>query len=130
MSFLLSVLANFPMQMLPYRESLLRVISRDREMKLNRSQFYLLTFGSLWAVYAVAVSAKSIWIPLQLVGATAGAVIAFFFPAMLGLSISNTTADDKIGKYPLILWRILAWSLIVLGVLQMVTGILSVMIHK
>ena len=45
--------------------------------------FYTVTYGTLAAVYAAALLARSVWGPLQLIGATAGALIAFVFPALL-----------------------------------------------
>ena len=45
--------------------------------------FYAVTYGTLAAVYAAALLARSVWGPLQLIGATAGALIAFVFPALL-----------------------------------------------
>lgn len=91
LGFLLSVLSIFPMQvghgllpwagaalwiehaccpqMWPYRESLSRLCFGQ---ELTGAPFYLLTYASLAAVYLTAMSSSSIWVPLQLVGATAG----------------------------------------------------------
>ncbi|EFN52813.1 hypothetical protein CHLNCDRAFT_138482 [Chlorella variabilis] len=78
-------------------------------------QFYALTYGILAAVYLVAVSLPSVWKPLQLLGATAGAVIACVLPGCLALSLVH--------------WRL--WSgagaggvlLIALGLVLAVAGI-------
>jgi hypothetical protein len=55
--------------MWPYRESFSRV-AFGRE--LDGIPFYALTYLSLAAFYGVAMVAGSIWVPIQLVGATAG----------------------------------------------------------
>lgn len=51
--------------------------------------FYAVTYGVLAAVYAAALLARSVWGPLQLIGATAGALIAFVFPALLILRVER-----------------------------------------
>ncbi len=42
-----------------------------------------MTYAVLAAVLAVSLLMHSVWGPLQLVGATVGALIAFIFPALL-----------------------------------------------
>ena len=42
-----------------------------------------MTYATLAGVYLSALLAHSVWGPLQLIGATAGALIAFIFPALL-----------------------------------------------
>ena len=57
------------LQMYPYRESLSRLCFGQ---ELSGAPFYLLTYASLAVVYLTAMASSSIWVPLQLVGATAG----------------------------------------------------------
>lgn len=73
-----------PPQMAPYREALSRLLA-GRE--LGGPPFYLLTYASLAAFFWVAMHSGSIWVPLQFVGATAGALIAFIFPAWVALAV-------------------------------------------
>jgi len=119
-SFLLSILANFPMQMLPYRESATRLMLR--ESNLEGGMYYAITYGSLAVFYLVAMSAKSIWIPLQIVGATAGALIAFFFPAAIALRTLRLHAWQDTQRRPAY-WIVNSWALIALGAVQVVTGV-------
>lgn len=130
LSFLFSILANFPLQNLPYRDSFARLLLRRRSRLSPKGMTYwLVTYGSLITFYFIAMSAKSIWGPLQIVGATAGAYIAFFAPAIIALMslkrrglLSTSTAAAAAQERPHY-WRINAWSLIVLGAVQVVTGI-------
>jgi hypothetical protein len=131
LGFLLSVLANVPMQMLPYRESLARLLLGGGE--LGGGGYYALTFGSVALFYFVAASARSIWVPLQLVGATAGALIAFFFPAAVALRAWAATAGEGPGgaggggaRY----WRGNAWVLVGIGAVQVVTGVGAVLLNN
>ena len=119
LGFLLCVLANVPMQMLPYRESLSNLLFRR---DLGAAGFYTVTYVSLAVFYTAAVSASSIWTPLQLVGATAGAVVAFFMPAAVALKASAARGEG--GRY----WRYNAWVLVGGGVVQMVTGVAAVVL--
>lgn len=56
--------------MAPYRESLSRLLAGT---ELSGAPYYLLTYASLALFYFVAMHSGSIWVPLQFVGATAGA---------------------------------------------------------
>lgn len=124
--FLLSVLANVPLQMFPYRENLFRLLF-GRE--LHGAAYYALTYASLAVFYFTAVAASSIWVPLQLVGATAGAIIAFFVPAAVALRAEATRSLDTAGAMSAGYWKVNAWGLIVLGVIQAVTGVTAVLLN-
>eukprot|EP00887_Chlorella_sp_A99_P002185 scaffold21.g2185.t1 len=120
LSFLLSVCSIFPMQMAPYRESLSRVLAGA---ELRGAPYYLLTYASLALFYGTATVAGSIWRPLQFVGATAGALIAFFFPAWVTLrALESDRAAAAAAASPRY-WRWSAWALVVLGAVQAVTGV-------
>ena len=58
--------------MAPYRESLSRLLAGT---ELSGAPYYLLTYASLALFYFVAMHSGSIWVPLQFVGATAGALL-------------------------------------------------------
>lgn len=122
---MLSILSNFPMQMLPYRESLTRLVGLQ---DLTGITYSAVTYSSLGIFYLVAMSAKSIWTPLQLVGATAGALIAFFIPATLALRIVSIVPEYTHG-YGETAWKVSAWLVIALGVVQLVTGLIAVLLQ-
>lgn len=123
--FLLCVLSNVPLQMIPLRQSFGQLIdlfldSRGKESltdgRLEGPRYWGVTYGSLGLVYLVAMSVETVWTPLQLVGATAGAAIAFYFPAMLLLNKEsrNTFTVTQ------------ASVLLGAGLVQLVTGIAAV----
>ncbi|EFN54731.1 hypothetical protein CHLNCDRAFT_135437 [Chlorella variabilis] len=125
LGFLLSVITIAPSQaskrcaglMAPYRESLSRLLA-GRE--LQGAPNYLVTYLSLALFYLIAMHSGSIWVPIQFVGATAGALIAFIFPALVALKALK-------GRDPVGYWQWNAWALIVLGVLQAVAGVAAVL---
>ncbi|KAK9831399.1 hypothetical protein WJX81_001186 [Elliptochloris bilobata] len=130
-SFLLSIISIFPMQMWPLRQALCKLLF-GRE--LHGWGFYAITYGTLAGVYAAALLARSVWGPLQLIGATAGALIAFIFPALLILraerlpqaphadmeALMHEQAHPKAWLHTL--RELGAWVLIALGLLQFVAG--------
>ena len=89
------------------------------------------TYASVAVFYLVAMAARSIWVPIQLVGATAGAAIAFFFPGAIAFA-AVTAAQQRRGATALFetpwYWNGSAWGLIVLGLVQMVTGVAAVLL--
>lgn len=120
--FLLSILANMPFQMLPYRQSLAR-LTLGGDAEFGGAGYVVVTYASLALFYAVAMAAKSIWVPIQLVGATAGAAIAFFYPAALALAVAgDDNAPGVSGGY----YRANAWALVAAGAVQVVTGTTAV----
>lgn len=123
LGFLISILANFPMQMWPYRESLFRVCFGRN---LEGPSFYIITYLSVALFYGVGMVSGSIWVPIQFVGATAGALIAFIFPAMVALRACG--ADHLAGSRSQLYWKVNAWALIVLGVIQAVAGLSAIFI--
>ena len=50
-------------------------------------RFYAATYAALAGACALAIVAPSIWEPLELLGATAGAAIAFVLPGVLAASM-------------------------------------------
>lgn len=118
LGFLLSVVTIFPMQMAPYRESLSRLLAGT---ELHGAPYYLVTYLSLALFYFVAMHSGSIWVPIQFVGATAGALIAFIFPAWVALAALRRCdlATVAAQRY----WRWNAYALILLGVVQAIAGI-------
>ncbi|KAI3424945.1 hypothetical protein D9Q98_008327 [Chlorella vulgaris] len=118
LSFLCSIITIAPSQMAPYRESFSRLLV-GRE--LSGGAYYLLSYGSLAAFYAIAMNSGSIWVPIQFVGATAGALIAFIFPALVALKAAALSEGEPLAAVRY--WRWNAWALIVVGVLQAAAGI-------
>ena len=135
LGFLISILANMPLQMLPYRQSFARlVLGGDHEFA--GIGYSIVTYGSLIIFYSIAMKAKSIWVPIQLVGATAGAAIAFFFPAAVALAVVKEWRRAGVHAGPAGTpikygyWRINSWVLVVIGVVQVVTGITSIVLER
>lgn len=90
MAYLLSILASYPLQMKPFRDALAWLWGGDRAVAaFNKAPgFYFVTYATLAAAYVAATSLPSIWVALEFVGATAGALIAFVLPGLLTLSLS------------------------------------------
>lgn len=135
LGFLMSILANMPLQMLPYRQSFARlVLGGDHEFA--GLGYSIVTYGSLAIFYFIAMAAKSIWVPIQLVGATAGAAIAFFFPAAVALAVVREWQRRGVHAGPagdLIkagYWKTNAWILVAIGVVQVVTGITAIILER
>ncbi|GAB4813104.1 hypothetical protein N2152v2_000150 [Parachlorella kessleri] len=70
LAYLLSILASFPLQMKPFRDSLAWLVGGEPLLQ-EWPGFYLATYATLGCVYLAATALPSIWVPLQLVGATA-----------------------------------------------------------
>ncbi|KAL4444692.1 hypothetical protein ABPG77_002509 [Micractinium sp. CCAP 211/92] len=124
LGFLLSVVTIFPMQMAPYRESLSRLIAGT---ELSGPPYYLLTYGSLALLYWIAMHAGSIWVPIQFVGATAGALIAFIFPAWVALEALRRQDPGALAAQRY--WRWNAYGLVALGIVQAVAGVTTVILN-
>lgn len=125
LGFLLSVVTIFPMQMAPYRESLSRLLAGT---ELSGPPYYLVTYGSLGLLYWIAMHAGSIWVPIQFVGATAGALIAFIFPAWVALEALRR--QDPAALAAQRYWRWNAYGLIALGIVQAVAGVTTVILNS
>lgn len=124
--FLLSILANVPFQMLPYRQSLAR-LTLGGEAEFAGLGYFVVTYVSLALFYAIAMAAKSIWVPIQLVGATAGAVIAFLCPAAVALAVAREPSPPS--SVSRSYYTLNAWALIVAGMVQVVTGTAAVWLN-
>ena len=123
--FLLSILGVVPAQMWPYRAALGRLVLR-RELT-GLAELRVVSYASLAIFWVLAMKAKSIWMPIQLVGATAGSVIAFFLPGTLALaSRGSEWALSRPGGY----WTFGAWALIAVGVVQLICGTAAALIFS
>jgi hypothetical protein len=89
------------------------------------------TYGVTAAAFGLSLNTRSIWEPLQIIGATAGGLIGFVFPCMLALhrpSPALVPAGAQ-GREHASGWTCIktsdlgATSLIALGVLQCIAGI-------
>lgn len=75
--------------------------------------FYAVTYAVMAGVYVCALLTRSVWGPLQLVGATAGALIAFVFPALLILRSEGL--PQVLGRPGHSLWKhssVTSWLLV------------------
>ena len=75
----------------------------------------------------VSIVTPSIWGPIQIIGATAGAIIGFIVPGMLSLLPTEASLmpghDSSLDKAP-------GYLLVAIGVLQGVAGIASQLLAK
>lgn len=130
LGFLLSVVANFPIQMLPFRESLSNLLFGSNFDLGTGPLYYIISYSSLLVFYFIAMNSASIWTPLQLVGATAGALIAFVFPAMIGFkAVQRARASFGGGVERPMYWILGGWMLVLLGVVQCITGIGAIVLE-
>ncbi|KAK9797375.1 hypothetical protein WJX73_007217 [Symbiochloris irregularis] len=123
LSFLVSVLSLYPIMMFPARDGLLRLTTGRESPSLSNTQFYSVTYAIIAALYLISVVTPSIWGPIQIIGATAGAVIGFIAPGMLALL---PTEASLMPQHKSSRWRRApGYSLIAIGVLQGIAGIAS-----
>ncbi|KAI3429598.1 hypothetical protein D9Q98_005684 [Chlorella vulgaris] len=98
LGFLVSLLATFPLQMAPFRDSLFALLFRQQ---LQGPGLYLVTYLTLVGVYFSAAFITNIWQPLIILGSTAGVLIAFVIPGLLAASLDEAlteTAADRRGR--------------------------------
>ena len=80
------------------------------------------TYGATAVLYLLSIVTPSIWGPIQIIGATAGAVIGFIAPGMLALLPTEASLMPGQGSH----WdQVPGWVLIGIGVLQGLAGIAS-----
>ena len=120
-------------QMWPLRDSLSKVL-RGTEHQPSPTEFYNLTLGCLVGSLIAAMMAGSIWGPLQLTGATAGAFIAFVIPGLLSFLVKGAlqrsdepprSPSEAPGIRKWALSSVFGWALVGLGLLQAGTGVAS-----
>lgn len=125
LSFLVSVLSLFPLMMFPSRDGLLRLVAHRGSADLSDAAFYAVSYGITGVLYLLSIVTPSIWGPIQIVGATAGAVIGFIAPGWLALIPSEASLmpnhNARWDKLP-------GWILISIGLLQGIAGIVSQML--
>lgn len=116
--YLASIVTIYPMQMLPFREALFKLVLRRPPSGML---VLPITYACMLLLYVIGIHSKSIWLPVQLIGATAGALIAFIFPGMLTLKPERFGLSRQM--------RYGGWLLIAVGVLQGITGVASVILN-
>lgn len=114
--YLASVITIYPMQMLPFKQAAIPLLLPP-SLQGNSTAVAAVIGLSMAFIYAAGVFSSSIWVPLQLVGATAGALIAFVFPGMLALHPAGHGGAGWV--------RVAGWALIATGGVQAVTGVVS-----
>lgn len=115
-SYLASVITIYPMQMLPFKQAAIPLLL-PQHLQQHRGAVMGLVTVSMALIYLAGVFSGSIWVPLQLVGATAGALIAFVFPGMFALHPMGHAGARWV--------RVAGWALIVTGGVQGVAGVVS-----
>lgn len=125
LGFLLSIVGVVPAQMWPYRAALGRlVLGRELEAITTLRTISYISLALFWVL---ALLCKSIWLPIQLIGATAGAIIAFFLPGAVALAARHGQWG---ASRPHGYWTAWGWALIGLGVVQVVCGTAAALIFS
>lgn len=121
------------MQMWPLRDSISKVL-RGTDHVPAPTEFYNLTMACLVISLLASMTAGSIWGPLQITGATAGAFIAFIIPGLLAFLVKGAlrrnegqppSPSEAPGIRSWALSSIFGWALLGLGLLQAGTGVAS-----
>ncbi|KAL4443859.1 hypothetical protein ABPG75_011596 [Micractinium tetrahymenae] len=124
LSFLVSLLASFPLHMHPFRDSLWMLLFRQT---LQGPGFWLVTYLALFGVYWAAAYITSIWEPLIILGSTAGVLIAFIFPGLLAASLEEELTESTAMRRT----RGVGGALLVLvGLVIGVAGIVRVIFYR
>lgn len=79
-SFGISLIAGFPLLMQSFRQSLWRLLFLQE--LLAGPGFLVVSWLILASTVLVAMKLSTVWIPLQLIGATAGAMVALILPGI------------------------------------------------
>jgi solute carrier family 38 (sodium-coupled neutral amino acid transporter), member 2 len=114
LGFLLGLLGTFPQLMAPFREASWMLIFRQ---ELMGPGLLIVNFVALAAVYTVAVTSKTLFEPLVLLGSTAGVIVALIVPGLLELAN---------WRYAGGLTRLIATVLVMFGVVIGVCGVVRV----
>lgn len=114
LGFLMGLLGTFPQLMAPFREASWMLIFRQ---ELMGPGLLIVNFVALLAVYTVAVTSKTLFEPLVLLGSTAGVTVALIVPGLLQLAN---------WRYAGGLTRLMASILVVFGVVIGVCGVVRV----
>jgi len=96
-AIVLNVLGTFPLQMFPARASLAQLLFHKVPADLSRATWSGLTLGLFLLSWGVALSVQSLDVALSFVGATAGMLMGYSFPALLfcRLCCSDSSPDEK-----------------------------------
>ena len=123
LAYLLSILASFPLQMKPLLDSLFWLRRPGTsyatlQAAVPRGLAYRgYAYGALALALALAAALPSVWLPLQVVGTTAGSAIAFVLPGLLRLELEEGRRSAAAAGAAL---------LVGLGLLQFLAGTLAV----
>lgn len=124
LAFLISLLATFPLQMTPFRDSLWKLLFRQ---ELQGPGFWLVTYLSLVCVYLAASAITSIWEPLMIIGSTAGVLVAFVFPGALGMAMGEELTESTTSRTSR---GITGAVLIIVGIVIGLAGIIRVIAYN
>ncbi|KAL4855219.1 Histone H2AX [Chlorella vulgaris] len=124
LGFLVSLLATFPLQMAPFRDSLFALLFRQQ---LQGPGLYLVTYLTLVGVYFSAAFITNIWQPLIILGSTAGVLIAFVIPGLLAASLDEALTETAASRRGRGTAGIL---LAVVGAVIGVSGLVRVIFYK
>merc|ERR550532_3647373 len=83
--FSVALMMAFPLSHFAYRDNLCEFLFGKQAAELESPRFYGMTCFGLLVFYLTAVTLPNIWLPLAVIGSTAGVTVAFIFPSMLML---------------------------------------------
>ncbi|KAH7618692.1 hypothetical protein Ndes2526B_g05609 [Nannochloris sp. 'desiccata'] len=124
-AFLLNGAFSFPLYLWPLQSNLWAALHGEdgANHRMNRRIIFTLTnYAVVAACAAIAAVVHDVQKPLALLGATVVGYLAFIAPALLALR-KNSHWDSRRGP------QTAAWGMLVLGGLQAIAGILSVLVE-
>eukprot|EP00887_Chlorella_sp_A99_P003925 scaffold11.g3925.t1 len=92
LAFVISLVASFPLQIGPLRDSLWRLLFRQE--LIASPGYFLVSAALVIGAYFAAAWVTSIWVPLLILGSTAGAIIAFIIPGALGVAMDQELSES------------------------------------
>mmetsp|Transcript_13536 Transcript_13536/g.34173 ORF Transcript_13536/g.34173 Transcript_13536/m.34173 type:complete len:485 (-) Transcript_13536:92-1546(-) len=87
--FSVALMMAFPLSHFTYRDNLVELIWGHHAAELSLPKFYGITAAGLFLFYVAACTLPNIWLPLSIIGSTAGVTVAFAFPSALILAMDS-----------------------------------------
>jgi len=113
--FSVALMMAFPLSHFTYRDSLCEFIWGERACRLSTPRFFGITTAGLAVFYLLAITLPNIWLPLAVIGSTAGVTVAFVFPSLLMLTMDSHT-----------IWRqVVGACLLASGLTVSISGLIS-----
>lgn len=94
--FSMALMMAFPLSHFTYRDNLVEFFWGHHAAQLPLPKFYGITILGLLAFYFAACTLPNIWLPLSIIGSTAGVTVAFVFPSALILMMDSHSVVRQI----------------------------------